>query len=120
MFHKQTTCDALVNRTLVVNIGYFRHNVVVQTCVDIAPLENKNEVDFVLERRKKVVGIEIKAARTVLPRDFAGLRVLKEMCGEDFVCGMILYRGDQVEKTQGNLFAVPLGKLLNNEFLMGK
>ena len=81
---------------------------------------NKNEVDFVLERRKKVVGIEIKAARTVLPRDFAGLRVLKEMCGEDFVCGMILYRGDQVEKTQGNLFAVPLGKLLNNEFLMGK
>ena len=46
MFHKQTTCDALVNRTLVVNIGYFRHNIVVLSCVDIAPLENENEVDF--------------------------------------------------------------------------
>ena len=73
------------------------------------------EVDFVLEQRRKIIGIEVKAARSVWPRDFAGLCQLKDLCGQSFVCGLILYRGDQVQKTQGNLFAVPLQRLLNHQ-----
>ncbi len=57
------------------------------------------EVDFVIENHQgKVVGIEVKASSTVSSSDFAGLRMLRDSCGDRFVRGYILFdhyvRGD--------------------------
>lgn len=55
---------------------------------------NKVEVDAVLEnRRRQVIGIEVKAASTVRTEDFAGLRRLAERLGDDFLVGAVLYTG---------------------------
>jgi len=55
---------------------------------------SKVEVDVVLEnRRRQVIGIEVKAASTVRADDFAGLRRLAEKLGDDFIVGIVLYTG---------------------------
>ena len=70
------------------------------------------EVDLVLERSPgAVVGIEIKAAATVRPRDFRGLRRLRQSTGESFACGVLLHDGDQIQQVDSGLFAMPLKML---------
>ncbi len=68
------------------------------------------EVDFLLEGsgRKRIVGIEVKAAATVQPSDFKGLRALSESLGRTFHRGIVLYMGQQVVPFAENLHAVPI------------
>lgn len=69
------------------------------------------EVDFVLsDQRGKLVGIEVKAGRAVNPKDFSGLEKLKELTGDNFKRGIILYSGTEVFK-RGDFYAVPLSVL---------
>jgi uncharacterized protein len=70
------------------------------------------EVDAVLESRQgKVVGIEVKAASTVGPDDFRGLRHLEQRLGEDFVAGLVLYTGQQTLPFGPRLRAMPVSAL---------
>ncbi|WP_408638163.1 DUF4143 domain-containing protein [Nonomuraea corallina] len=58
--------------------------------------KDKVEVDAVLEnRRGQVVGIGVKAASTVRPDDFRGLRHLADRLGDDFIAGIVLHTGAQ-------------------------
>lgn len=67
------------------------------------------EVDFVLESpRREVIGIEVKAAATVLEGDFKSLKRLRDQCAQDFVTGIVLYDGDRVLPFGPRLWAVPL------------
>lgn len=67
------------------------------------------EVDFVLEnRRKELVGIEVKAAATVVNKDLNGLRHLRETTPEQFKRGILLYTGEQVIHFDESLVAVPM------------
>jgi predicted AAA+ superfamily ATPase len=60
----------------------------------------QNEVDLVIEDESGgVVGLEIKAAATVRPADFAGLRKLAAASGRTFRLGLVLHDADAV--TQG-------------------
>lgn len=69
------------------------------------------EVDFVLsDQRGKLVGLEVKAGRAVNPKDFSGLEKLKELTGDNFKRGIILYSGTEVFK-RGDFYAVPLSVL---------
>jgi predicted AAA+ superfamily ATPase len=73
------------------------------------------EVDFVLERSPSaIVGIEVKASATVRPRDFKGLKRLREAAGERFSCGIILHDGERVQKAAPRLFAMPVKMLWTN------
>ncbi len=84
---------------LDVNIYHFRQ-------------DEKHEVDFVLESSDlRVVGIEVKANASVSAADFAGLRVLAEVAGDDFACGIILYDGKQTIPFGPQLYAVPISVL---------
>lgn len=56
------------------------------------------EVDLLLTRRRRVWGIEVKAAGTVRPRDAAGLRTLADRCGNDFAGGFILHTGPHTHR----------------------
>ncbi len=67
------------------------------------------EVDFILEdRRRRCVGIEVKAASTVRQDDFKGLRWLKENLGNRFLRGIVLYNGDEIVAFGDGLFAIPI------------
>ena len=73
------------------------------------------EVDFVLERSPgAIVGIEVKASATVRPRDFKGLKRLRQAVGDRFSCGIILHDGDRVQKAGSRLFAMPVKMLWTN------
>ncbi len=70
------------------------------------------EVDLVAEdRRGRIVGIEIKAAATVGPADFEGLRGLAGDAGGRFHRGIVLHRGREVVPFGPGMFAVPVHAL---------
>ncbi len=70
------------------------------------------EVDIILENRKKeLVGIEIKSSSTVSHKDAGGIRELSKLAGNHFHRGIILYTGDTVVPFAKNIHAVPLGAL---------
>ncbi|GLY97350.1 ATP-binding protein [Actinoplanes sp. NBRC 103695] len=73
---------------------------------------SKFEVDAVLENRSgQVVGIEVKAATTVGPADFRGLRRLADRLGDDFVAGVVLYTGTSTLPFGDRLRAMPVSAL---------
>lgn len=70
------------------------------------------EVDVVLkDRRRRVVGVEVKAASTVRAEDFRGLRHLADRLGDDFVAGIVFYTGTQTLPFGEHLRAVPISAL---------
>lgn len=70
------------------------------------------EVDVVLEdRRRRLVGIEVKASATVGATDFKGLRLFQELTGERFTCGVVLYTGREILPFGPGLWALPLQAL---------
>lgn len=74
--------------------------------------KDQNEVDLVLEDEiGRIVGLEIKAAATVRPADFAGLRKLAAATGKHFCLGAVLHDGDAVTGFGDHLVAAPLSCL---------
>ena len=70
------------------------------------------EVDIVLEdRRREVVGVEVKAASSVGGADFRGLEHLREKLGERFVTGVVLYTGVRSVPFGDRLWALPLSSV---------
>lgn len=73
--------------------------------------DNK-EVDFVLEQTDgRLAAIEVKGRETLDRADFKGLEVLRELAGQDFKVGIVLYRGQDIIPFGDNLWAVPIGSL---------
>jgi predicted AAA+ superfamily ATPase len=71
-----------------------------------------HEVDVVLEsRRRQLVGVEVKAGATVTSADFKGLRVLQELAGKRFECGVLLYAGRDILPFGPKLWAAPMAAL---------
>jgi len=67
------------------------------------------EVDVVAERgSQELAGVEVKAAATVTPSDFRGLRKLKEAAGSRFKAGVVLYDGEACVGFGEGMFAVPI------------
>ncbi|MEW2442452.1 ATP-binding protein [Micromonospora marina] len=74
--------------------------------------QSRYEVDAVLENRAgQVVGIEVKAATTVGPDDFRGLRRLADRLGDDFIAGIVLYTGTSTLPFGEKLRALPVSAL---------
>jgi predicted AAA+ superfamily ATPase len=67
------------------------------------------EVDFVLERRDgRLAAIEVKGRDAVDVADFKGLKELSRLTGDDFICGIVLYRGNKIIPFEDNMWAVPV------------
>jgi predicted AAA+ superfamily ATPase len=70
------------------------------------------EVDVVLEnRRRELVGVEIKAGATISEADFKGLRALQELVGARLKCGVVLHAGREILPFGPRLWAAPIQAL---------
>jgi predicted AAA+ superfamily ATPase len=73
--------------------------------------DNK-EVDFVLEKTNgQLTAAEVKKSDNVSKSDFKGLEELQRITGNDFICGIVLYRGKDIVPFGQNLWAVPISNL---------
>jgi len=73
---------------------------------------NDNEVDIVLERGpRRVAGVEVKAASVVNAKDFRSLRKLREIAGDSFKAGVVLYDGTVGYRHDESLWALPISML---------
>lgn len=71
-----------------------------------------HEVDIVVEDSAgRVVGVEVKAARSVQAADFRGLRKLAALAGEHFLAGIVLYDGEYTLSVGEGMWAMPLSTL---------
>lgn len=70
------------------------------------------EVDIVLEnRRRGVVGVEVKASSSPRGDDFVGLAYLRDALGDRFVSGIVLHTGVRSQSFGDRLWALPLSAL---------
>jgi len=74
--------------------------------------KQQREVDVVIERYGgEIAGVEVKALATVIDRDFAGLRYLRDKLGSRFRGGVVLYTGSDTLPFGDRLAAVPVSGL---------
>lgn len=74
--------------------------------------KDKYEVDFVLENQAgTLIGIELKAAASVSKSDLSGLRRFRQVAGEAFQLGIVMYDGTETLPLGDGFWAVPIGIL---------
>ncbi len=69
------------------------------------------EVDVVLDARGRLIGIEVKAAVSISPDDFRGLRAMADATGRRFHRGILFYLGDTAVAVGPQIYALPLPAL---------
>jgi predicted AAA+ superfamily ATPase len=71
-----------------------------------------HEVDIIMEDSGgRIVGIEIKAAKSLGSKDFRSLQMLQDTLGKRFLRGIVLYTGTEDISFGKNLFALPIQSL---------
>ena len=71
------------------------------------------EIDFILEDlRGKLIAIEVKASHSVSLKDFKWIKSFKAEVENDFIAGIVFYRGDHILSFGDKLYAVPLTYLI--------
>ncbi|QIM16780.1 ATP-binding protein [Leucobacter insecticola] len=74
--------------------------------------DHGREIDIVLEdRRRDIVGIEVKASSSPRSEDFKGLRYMRDKLGERFVAGIVLHTGERSLPFGDRLWALPISTL---------
>jgi len=74
--------------------------------------KDEKEVDLVLELGSgEVIAIEIKAASSVSGKDFAGMKMLRDMLGNRFHCGVLLYTGTEALPFGDRLYCAPVSSI---------
>lgn len=70
------------------------------------------EADFVLENNSgEVIGIEVKSSKSIDKKYLSGLQELKDLVGDKFKKGIILYAGKDVIPLSEKMWAVPVSYL---------
>lgn len=70
------------------------------------------EVDLLLVTRHGIIGVEVKARRSVAPPDWRTLREIAGGLGGDWLGGLVIYRGSQIRKvSEPGIWAIPSRRL---------
>ena len=69
------------------------------------------EIDFILEKKNKLVAIEVKHAENITDKDLAGIKELQAHTGKDFHCGIVLCNAPRVISFDDNIYLVPFNAL---------
>lgn len=75
----------------------------------------KLEVDLILEPQDALLAFEMKNRATVRPRDAGSIERARRILGERYRAGVVVYRGDHIERLTETVFAVPDWWLLGFE-----
>lgn len=71
-----------------------------------------DEVDLVVERDDgRIVAVEVKASQRIDPREIASLRKLRDLAGDAFLAGVVLYLGPQSYSPEADLHVVSVDQL---------
>jgi predicted AAA+ superfamily ATPase len=65
------------------------------------------EVDFIIETNGKLIGIEVKNRTTINKKDYTSLNKLKQSAGEDWILGVVLYRGNEIKEVSEGIWSIP-------------
>ncbi|BCB96808.1 ATPase [Dissulfurispira thermophila] len=71
---------------------------------------DRKEIDFIIERGKNIIAVEVKFSQTVTKDDFRHITYLKNSA-HNLKSGYILYMGKRILPFGNNLFAVPISIL---------
>jgi hypothetical protein len=71
------------------------------------------EIDFILESIYGLIAIEVKNRSEVSKSDFTNMKRLSEVLGYEWCGGIVVYRGNKIQKFGDNLWAVPSYRLFN-------
>lgn len=69
--------------------------------------QDRSEIDFIIERERGIIAIEVKCTKSVVKRDFKHIIDLKKSTG-NLTCGIILYLGETILPFGEDLLAVPI------------
>jgi uncharacterized protein len=73
--------------------------------------DGETEVDFILEARNgRKIGIEVKAASSLNPKDWKHLVSLQEKVSDVILC-IVFYTGEQVIPLGKNIWAIPINQM---------
>jgi predicted AAA+ superfamily ATPase len=64
------------------------------------------EVDFIIETNGKIIGIEVKNRSTISKKDYTTLNKLKESAGNDWILGIVLYRGNEIKELCEGIWSI--------------
>jgi predicted AAA+ superfamily ATPase len=70
------------------------------------------EIDFILETKNGIIAIEAKNREIVSNSDFSAIKKLSLAAKDMFIGGIIVYKGNKIEKFDNNMWAVPSSRLL--------
>ena len=69
------------------------------------------EVDLLITTDRGLIGVEVKNRAKIIRRDASALRALAEALGDDWVGGLVVHRGEDIEDLGGGTWAVPVHRL---------
>lgn len=74
--------------------------------------DQRFEVDLVLERSDgAVVAVEIKSTASYRPKDIKGIEMLKHRLGDRFLCGLLVFTGENTLQVADRVWATPAHQL---------
>ena len=71
------------------------------------------EIDFCIETEKGLIAIEAKNRNSISKKDYSSLNKLKESAGNNWLSGLVLYRGNQIEELSEGIWAIPSCRLFS-------
>ena len=71
------------------------------------------EIDLLLEIEGKLIGIEIKNRKNIIRKDYKNLKIIGEKVGDNWLGGIVLYRGNMMKKIDKNLWIIPSYRFFN-------
>ena len=78
--------------------------------------KDQQEVDIVIEQSSgEIIGVEVKAAATVMEKDFRGLKKLQTIVGKAWKAGVVFYDGDMVLPFGEQMYALPISSLWGDD-----
>ena len=73
------------------------------------------EVDLILESQDGILAFEMKNRSAVDRRDARSIERARKILGDQYRCGVVIYRGERIERLTESVFAVPDWWLLGFE-----
>ena len=71
------------------------------------------EVDLILETSGGIIAIEIKNRDSYMKKDYRNLVKFRDLYGDKWSGGFLVYRGDRIEKLSDSIWAIPSWRLLS-------